>query len=308
MTSRWSENRIPDQTGRTVLITGANSGLGYETARALAHKGATVVMACRNAIKADAAKARIDATRPSGSLEIVAMDLADLESVRAGAEEFLDSHERLDVLVNNAGLMMTPKGKTAQGFETQFGVNHLGHYALTGHLLGVLQESGASRVVNVSSFGHRPGKIDFDDLQSERDYSPYSAYFQSKLANLLFTRELQSRLTAAGSETIAVAAHPGGSDTNLGHENPGGVLGTLMDKSRPIMDRFSQSAAMGALPQLLAATGRDVEGGDYYGPSGFMEMRGHPKKVGRSKRAKDDAVARRLWDVSEELTGVTYEW
>jgi NAD(P)-dependent dehydrogenase (short-subunit alcohol dehydrogenase family) len=309
MSTEWTEDDIIDQAGRTVVVTGANSGLGFETARALAQKGAHVVMACRNLDKAAAAKELIDETDPMGATELLEMDLGSLDSIRSAAEAFLSSHQRLDVLINNAGIMWTPKGLTVDGFEQQLGVNHLGHYALTGHLLGVLQESGAARVVSISSFGHKPGKINFDDLQSERKYSPYSAYFQSKLANLLFMRELQRRLVEADSEVISVAAHPGGSDTNLGHESSGGVVGTLFQKTRPLMDRFfSQSAQQGALPMLLAATGPDVVGGDYYGPSGFMESKGAPVEVGMSKRASDGATARRLWTVSEELTGVTYQW
>lgn len=308
MSRDWTESDIVDQTGKIVLVTGANSGLGFETARALAQKGAHVVMACRNLEKAAAAKQLIDAIDPIGATELLEMDLGSLDSIRIATETFLRSHQRLDVLVNNAGIMWTPKGLTVDGFEQQLGVNHLGHYALTGHLLGVLQESGAARVVSISSFGHKPGKINFDDLQSEMKYSPFKAYFQSKLANLLFMRELQRRLAEAKSETISVAAHPGGSSTNLGHESPGGVVSTLFQKARPLTDRLSQSAQQGALPMLLAATGPDVVGGDYYGPTGFMELRGAPVEVGMSKRALDDATARRLWAVSEELTSVTYKW
>jgi NAD(P)-dependent dehydrogenase (short-subunit alcohol dehydrogenase family) len=309
MSEKWTEADVADQTAKTVLVTGANSGLGLETARALAQNGANVVMACRNTEKAAAAKALIDETDPAGETDLLEMDLGNLDSIRSGVEVFLESHQRLDVLVNNAGIMWTPKGLTADGFEQQLGVNHLGHFALTGLLLEVLLESGPARVVTISSNGHKAGKIDLDDLQSEESYSPYGAYFQSKLANLLFMCELQRRFAAANSEAISVAAHPGGSDTNLGHENPGGIAGTLFEKSRPIMDRFfSQSAQQGALPTLLAATGPDVVGGDYYGPDGFMELKGAPTKVDMTKRAKDEAVARRLWQKSVELTGVTYEW
>jgi NAD(P)-dependent dehydrogenase (short-subunit alcohol dehydrogenase family) len=309
MSEKWTEADVADQTAKTVLVTGANSGLGLETARALAQNGANVVMACRNTEKAAAAKALIDETDPAGETDLLEMDLGNLDSIRSGVEVFLESHQRLDVLVNNAGIMWTPKGLTADGFEQQLGVNHLGHFALTGLLLEVLLESGPARVVTISSNGHKAGKIDLDDLQSEESYSPYGAYFQSKLANLLFLCELQRRFAAANSEAKTVSAHPGGSDKTHGDENPGGIAGTLFEKSRPIMDRFfSQSAQQGALPTLLAATGPDVVGGDYYGPDGFMELKGAPTKVDMTKRAKDEAVARRLWQKSVELTGVTYEW
>jgi len=304
--SDWTEGDIGDQTGRTILITGANSGIGYEAARALAQHGAHVVLACRTRSKADDAVARIAASNPSGSTEVLEMDLADLDSVAEAASRFASSHDRLDVLVNNAGLMATPLQRTAQGFEMQFGVNHLGHFALTGHLIEMLMASGPARVVSISSQGHRPGKIHFDDLNSEKKYSPWLAYFQSKLANLLFIGELQRRLALAKSEVIAVAAHPGVSSTNLGHESSG-VLGSMMKWTRPVFDRFvSQSAAMGALPTLRAAVDPSVDGGDYFGPDGFGEQRGHPVKVDSSNRAKDDAAAGRLWELSEQSTRVTF--
>lgn len=303
---QWTEVDIGDQTGRTVLITGANSGIGYEAARALAQHGAHVVLGCRTRSKADDAVARIDATNPLGSTEILEMDLADLDSVADAAFRFASSHDRLDVLVNNAGLMATPEQRTAQGFEMQFGVNHLGHFAFTGHLLELLMASGPARVVSISSQGHRPGRINFDDINSEQKYSAWPAYFQSKLANLLFTRELQRRLALAESEVIAVAAHPGLSSTNLGHESSG-VLSSMMQWTRPMFERFvSQSAAMGALPTLRAAVDPAVEGGDYFGPDGFGEQRGHPVKVDSSSRSKDDAAASRLWELSQQLTSVTY--
>ena len=304
--SDWTENDIGDQTGRTILITGANSGIGYEAARALAQHGAHVVLGCRTPNKADDAAARIDASNPSGSTEILEMDLADLDSVADAAARFASGHERLDVLVNNAGLMATPKQQTAQGFEMQFGVNHLGHFALTGHLIDMLMSNGPARVVSISSQGHRPGKMHFNDINGEKKYSPFAAYFQSKLANLLFIRELQRRLALAESEVIAVAAHPGASSTNIGHESSG-VLNSMLQWSRPMLDRFvTQSAAMGALPTLRAVVDPSAEGGDYFGPDGFGEQRGYPVKVDSSGRAKDDAAAGRLWTLSEQLTAVTY--
>ncbi|MGI9615665.1 MAG: oxidoreductase [Acidimicrobiales bacterium] len=305
----WTERDIPDLSGKTFLVTGANSGIGFEASRALAENGASVVMGCRNPAKAEQAIDAIVALEPRGRVELLQIDLADLASVSAAADEFLADHDQLDCLINNAGLMATPEQRTVQGFEMQLGVNHLAHFALTGHLIDRLIESGpGSRVVSISSMGHRPGRMKFDDLNSEESYSPWPAYFQSKLANLLFTRELQTRLdrTAADAEVLAVAAHPGASNTNLGHEGSGGVLGALMKLSRPVMNLTSQSAAMGALPTLRAATAADVQSGDYYGPDGFGEMRGHPEKVGMSGRAKSTADAEQLWAASEALTGVSY--
>ena len=305
--TRWTEDDIPDQSERTVLITGANSGIGFEAARAMAQHGATVVMGCRNKERAADALSSIEATNPTGPVEVLEMDLSDLASVRDAASSFVAKHDRLDILVNNAGLMATPRQRTADGFEMQFGVNHLGHFALTGHLIDVLTESGPSRIVSVSSLGHRLGKMKFDDLNADQSYSPWPAYFQSKLANLLFTRELQRRLSQTERDIIAVAAHPGVSRTNLGSESPGGVLSKLMAVTRPMFERLgAQSAQMGALPTLRAAVDPSANGGDYYGPNGFGEQRGNPKKVDMSSRAKSDSDARKLWDISEQLTAVTY--
>lgn len=306
MTDPWTEESIPDQSGAAFAVTGATSGLGWETARALAQHGARVLVGARTDAKASDAIERIAQTRPAGTLEPWVIDLADLDSVAAGASQLVATESRLDGLVNNAGIMWSPYGTTAQGFEQQLGVNHLGHFALTGRVLPLLLDTEDSRVVSVSSNGHRPGRINTEDLQSEKSYSPYAAYFQSKLANLLFTSELQRRLTDAGSSTIAVAAHPGGSATNLGHENPGGVRGALYALLQPLAGWLAQPAAMGALPQLRAATDASVQGDDYYGPSGFGELRGHPVPVDRSDRAKDAVTAGWLWDRSAELTGVDY--
>ena len=304
---KWTEADIPDQTGRTALITGANSGIGFEAARALAEHGARVVLACRSRVKADAAVQAIATTAPGADVWVLELDLADLDQVTVAAATFASAHDRLDLLINNAGLMAIPKQTTVQGYEMQLGVNHLAHFALTGRLLDRLLATPGSRVVSISSQGHRPGRIAFDDLQSERTYGPWKAYFQSKLANLLFIGELQRRLTAADSPTLALAAHPGGSRTNLGHENPGGILNTIGHVGRPVIEKIAlQSAAMGALPTLRAATDPAVVGGEYFGPDGLGEQRGHPRVVGRSRRAQDEDVARRLWEVSEELTGVRY--
>jgi len=297
MRKKWTTDNIPDQTGRIAIVTGANSGIGYETALALAQKDATVVMACRNLAKANPAAEQIRATNPSGTVEVMQLDLGDLESVKAFAAAFQEKYDRLDLLINNAGIMMPPYGKTTQGFETQFGVNHLGHFALTGLLLNLLLQTPQSRVVTVSSMSHRFGRIDFDDLNWEKGYNPNAAYGQSKLANLLFTYELQRKLTATGQDTIATAAHPGWTGTNL--QRHAAWLNFL--------NRFvAQAPPMGALPTLMAATEPGVNGGEYFGPGGFMEMRGYPQRVKSNDRSYDEDVAAKLWGVSEELTGVRY--
>ena len=292
----WTSADIPDQTGRTAVITGANTGLGYETARALAGRGARVVLAVRNLDKGKAAADLIARRYPGADVAVQELDLTSLDSVRAAADQLRAGHDRIDLLINNAGVMMTPKATTNDGFELQFGTNHLGHFALTGLLLDRLLATPGSRVVTVSSNGHRFGRIDFDDLQSERSYSRTGAYGQAKLANLLFTYELQKRV--AGTDTIAAAAHPGSSATELGRNLP-----------RIVEWGFGltvQSSEMGALPQLRAATDPTVRGGQYYGPGGFLQMRGYPKIVSSNRRSHDVAAQRRLWSVSEELTGVTY--
>ncbi len=302
----WTEADVPDQSGRRVLITGANSGLGWENARALAGAGAHVTLGCRNSQKAEDAVQQIMAVHPDASVEILLMDMADLASIRSAVDSGGDGP--LDLLINNAGIMATPFAKTADGFESQLGVNHLGHFALTGLLLDRLTEAPAARVVTVSSQGHRPGKINFEDLASERRYNRAIAYFRSKLANLLFTYELQRRLEDAGSTASALAAHPGGSDTELGRsrDGSGGWSAKLISLAGPLSSRLMQTARMGALPTLRAAVDPAAKGGQYYGPDGLMQQRGHPVLVESSKRSHDTDVARRLWEVSEELTGVSY--
>jgi NAD(P)-dependent dehydrogenase (short-subunit alcohol dehydrogenase family) len=304
----WTEADVPDLAGRRALVTGANTGLGWENARALAGAGAHVVMGCRNPQKAEEALERLRAVHPDASAEILLMDMADLSSIRDAVER--DGDAPLDVLINNAGIMGTPKAITVDGFESQLGTNHLGHFALTGLLLRRLEAAPAARVVTVSSFGHRPGKIDFDDLQNESGYNRWVAYFQSKLANLLFTYEFQRRLEAAGSSTSALAAHPGGSNTELGksRDGSGGLTAKIIAWGEPISARLMQTSQMGALPTLRAAVDPQAKGGQYYGPDGWMEQKGHPVAVRSSKRSYDQAAARRLWDVSEELTGVQYEF
>jgi NAD(P)-dependent dehydrogenase (short-subunit alcohol dehydrogenase family) len=299
--AKWTEADIPDQTGRVVVITGANTGLGYETAAALAEQGAHVVLAVRNLDKGKDAAARISVTSPRGEVALQELDLTSLESIRAAADQLRSDHDRVDLLINNAGVMWTPKSNTKDGFELQFGTNHLGHFAFTGLLLDRLLPVAGSRVVTVSSSGHRiRADIHFDDLQWERSYNRVGAYGQSKLANLLFTYELQRRLAPRGT-TIAVAAHPGGSRTELTRNLP-----ALFARVAPLVEPLFQDAAMGALPTLRAATDPGVLGGQYFGPDGFAELRGHPKLVASSDKSHDVDVQRRLWAVSEELTGVVY--
>jgi NAD(P)-dependent dehydrogenase (short-subunit alcohol dehydrogenase family) len=296
--AKWTTADIPDQTGRVAVITGANTGLGYETARALAEHGAHVVLAVRNLDKGKDAAARITADGPRGEVALQELDLTSLDSVRAASRQLRSDYDRIDLLVNNAGVMWTPKSVTSDGFELQFGTNHLGHYAFTGLLLDRLLPVAGSRIVTVSSIGHRIlADIHFDDLQWEHSYNRVAAYGQAKLANLLFTYELQRRLASHGT-TIAAAAHPGGSSTELSRDLPR-ALGRGFDL-------VSQDAAMGALPTLRAATDPHVTGGQYYGPDGFGGMRGYPKVVASSTKSHDAERQRRLWAVSEELTGVTY--
>lgn len=299
MSQKWTENSVPDMSGKVVIVTGANSGIGFETARVLAAQGAEVVMACRNLEKAGAAAEQIRQAVPQAKLEIMRIDLADLASVRQFAAEFQSRYSQLDLLINNAGVMIPPFTETADGFELQFGANHLGHYALTGLLLTTIMDTSHSRIVNVSSMAHRfgSGTINFDNLNAENGYNAQGAYAQSKLANLLFTLELNQQLAAHGSDTIATAAHPGWTVTGL-------QKGMMHSLSRVV----GQTPAMGALPTLMAATESDVQANDYIGPGRLWEMRGYPKKVGRTDAAQDAALAQRLWQVSEEMTGVRYEW
>ncbi len=297
--TRWTSEEIENQTGRVAIVTGANSGIGYEAALELARAGATVVLAVRDPQRGEEAAGRIRKGVAEAKVEVMTLDLADLDSVRAFADAFGKKHEALHLLVNNAGVMMPPKSKTANGFELQFGTNHIGHFALTGLLLDRLLHTAGSRVVSVASMAHTWGTIDFEDLQWERKrYKKGKSYGQSKLANLLFTYELQRRLEAAGAKTVAVAAHPGWTSTNL--QRSSGLFRAM----NPI---FAMKAWQGALPTLYAATAGDVEGGQYFGPGGFMEMRGYPKRVQSNDKSRDEAVAARLWDVSEDLSGVHFE-
>lgn len=294
----WTTADIPDQSGRTAVITGANTGLGFETAKALAEKGAHVVIAVRNTTKGDQAAARI-----SGDVEVQELDLTSLASINAAADALKSRFDKIDLLINNAGVMTTPKGTTKDGFELQFGTNHLGHFALTGLLLDALLDVDGARIVTVSSNGHKMGgAIHWDDLQWERSYSRMGAYTQSKLANLLFTYELQRRLAPRG-KTIAVAAHPGTATTELARSLPRPIERAFL-AAAPIL--FAQTPDGGALPTLRAATDPGVLGGQYYGPDGIGQQRGAPVVVASSAQSYDVEQQRRLWEISEELTKVTF--
>jgi NAD(P)-dependent dehydrogenase (short-subunit alcohol dehydrogenase family) len=301
--AKWTTADIPSQSGRTAVITGANSGVGFATASALASRGARVVMAVRNLEKGERVVARIKAAHPGAIVELVELDLTSLRSIAIAAAQMRIEYDRIDLLINNAGVMWTPKATTVDGFELQFGTNHLGHFALTGLLLERLLPVADSRVVTVSSGGHRiRAAIHFDDLHWERRYDRIGAYGQSKLANLLFTYELQRRLAPLGT-TLAVAAHPGVANTELsGHLS--WLSKTMLHLAAPWPLR--QDAEHGALPTLRAATDAGVVGGQYYGPDGFGEMRGHPTVVESSKQSHDVELQRRLWAVSEQLTGMVY--
>ena len=303
----WTTDDIPYLAGRTAVVTGANSGLGFESALALARAGAQVVMACRDQAKGAAALDLIRASVPDAAAIVAPLDLADLGSVAAFAKAYAGDHDGLDILLNNAGVMAIPRRETADGFEMQFGTNHLGHFALTAHLLDSLLARPGARVVTVSSAVAQVGKIRFDDLQGTRKYGKWSAYSQAKLANQLFTLELDRRASARGVDLVSVAAHPGYAATNLQAVGPQMSGSGLMERLTALGNSlFGQSAAGGALPSLYAATAPGVSGGQYFGPDGFMAQRGAPTTVPFVKAAKDPVAARRLWDVSEELTGVRF--
>jgi NAD(P)-dependent dehydrogenase (short-subunit alcohol dehydrogenase family) len=304
MSSKWTSDQIPNQSGRTAIVTGANSGLGLIVARELAAAGARVIATSRDAGKGAKALEIIKAAHPAANVEVAQLDLADLASVRAFAQRILDSHDELDILINNAGVMAAPYARTADGYELQFGTNHLGHFALTGLVLPAFKQRVGTRVATVASNNHKAGKMRLDDLQGEKHYSRWGAYAQSKLANLLFMYELDRRLKEAGLPMISVAAHPGYSATNLQLSGPPFQERIFLS----LANRFiAQSAEIGALPILYAATYPELAGGSYVGPDGPAEMRGYPTLVQPTDRAKDVATAKRLWETSEKLTGVRYE-
>jgi NAD(P)-dependent dehydrogenase (short-subunit alcohol dehydrogenase family) len=300
MADGWTAKDIPDQSGRTAIVTGANSGLGLVTARELARAGASVVMACRNLDKGHAAIEQVRAAVPNAQVQLEELDLASMESVRAFAERFKATHDGLDLLINNAGVMAPPRRRTADGFELQFGTNHLGHFLLTTLLLPSMEGREDARVVTLSSTAHKIGRIAFDNLNGDRHYFRWRAYGQSKLANLLFALELDRRLRREGSTVKSLAAHPGYAATNLQTAAPPLIDRVVMKISNAVI---AQSDEMGALPTLFAATQLGLDGGTYVGPDGPSEQRGHPTVVQPNGRARDEDTARRLWQVSEELTG-----
>lgn len=294
---KWMTEDIPDLLGKTAIVTGANSGIGFETAKALMHKGAHVYLACRDEFFGTFALNKLKLEKLDARATFLNLDLTDLSSIHSFVETFKNRENQLDILCNNAGVMMCPFSKTKDGFEMQIGTNHLGHFALTGKLIDIFSNTPNARVITVSSLYHRPGKIDFENLNGEKKYNPVKAYQQSKLANLLFTFELVRRLKQNGNNLISAASHPGWTATNLQKYK------FSFKMMNPI---FAQKPQQGALPTLYAATALDVSNGDYFGPGGFMEIRGCPKKVKASSRAMDKETAEKLWQVSEELTGVKY--
>ncbi|MGB8221691.1 MAG: oxidoreductase, partial [Polyangiales bacterium] len=306
MSQDWNLDRVPDLSGRTMVITGANSGIGYEAALAFASRNASVILACRNQDKARAAADRIRREAPNAPMELIPLDLSDLSSVHAFADAFRQGHSTLNALINNAGVMALPRRLTKDGFEMQLGTNHLGHFALTGHLIDVLLATPGSRVVNVSSIAHKFGKIRFHDLQWEKGYSKWAAYGQSKLANLLFTHELDRRLKEAGSDTISVACHPGWAATNLQQAGPKMEGSKLMERLSAWGNAWlAQDAAAGALPTIFA-TVEPLRGDEYIGPTRLMGWHGPPELIEPLGKAHDPEVAERLWEESERLTGVRF--
>lgn len=300
MSKKWKAKDIPDLTGKVIIVTGANSGIGWEASKVFAEKGAHVVMACRSVAKGEVAQRDL-----SGSSEVAQLNLASLTSVRVFVDKFKAKHGKLDILVNNAGVMAIPYRKTEDGFEMQFGTNHLGHFALTGLLLQPLLASNKSRIVNVSSIAHEQGMMNWDDLAWEKNYSEWGAYGMSKLANLLFAYELQRKLEVAGVDTMSIGCHPGYAATNLQSIEPERWATRLTDMLMKVTNRLlAQSAAMGALPTLYAALADEVNGGDYIGPA--KKMRGFPVKVESNDKSHNRQDATKLWGISEQLTGIKY--
>jgi NAD(P)-dependent dehydrogenase (short-subunit alcohol dehydrogenase family) len=304
---RWTVDHIPDLSGKMAVITGANSGLGFETTRGLASKGAHIVLACRDVDKGNSAMARIHAEFPKASLEVMELDLANLAAVHSFADAFSQRYPSLHILGNNAGVMALPYGQTVDGFEMHFGINHLGHFALTGLLMEQIRNTAAARVVTVSSGTHRFGKINLSSLQGNGSYRKWVAYARSKLANVMFAYELQRRLEGYGVDAVSVAADPGYAATNLQYAGPRMEGSVVWSRIMKVANRLlAQSAEMGALPILYAATSPAVQGGDYVGPDGLFGLRGYPQKVRSGRASYDRESAAKLWEVSEELTGVRY--
>lgn len=305
MKQEWTKKNIPSLEGKIIIVTGGNSGLGYESVKAFAEKGAQVIMTCRNVTKGEHARNHILHHCKDAKIEVMQLDLMSLRSVRAFANEFKSRYSHLHVLLNNAGIMRVPFKLTEDGIESQQATNHFGHFALTGLLLDVLRATPGARVVSVSSMAHRMGDMNFDNLLYEggKDYSPWKAYGRSKLENLLFTFELQRFFEANNMPAMAIAAHPGVSGTNLFSHIGGNKIQKLF---RPIFDLFVQTPYMGALPQIRACVDQQVQGGEYYGPDGRGEMKGYPVKVNPSELAQNTEVAAKLWKASEEITGVKF--
>lgn len=304
---KWTIENIPDLTGNVIIVTGGNSGLGFESVKAFAESGAEVVLASRSAEKGETAKTQIMKSNPKGKIQVMKLDLMDFSSIKEFTQEFRGKYDQLNVLLNNAGIMTTPYFLTKDELEAQNGTNHFGHYALTGQLMDLIVKTPGSRIVNVSSNAHKYGKMDFENLLYEngKDYTPMKSYARSKLSNLLFTYKLQGLFESNKIDSISVAAHPGASRTNLGRflENKWWFKPLFS-----MMAPFTQDQAQGALPQIRAAVDPNVKGGEYYGPSGFGEMKGDPVIVKSNKASHDIGDAEKLWEVSEKLTGITYEF
>lgn len=304
---KWSYDNIPSQEGRIAIVTGANSGLGYYTSKGLADKGCEVVMACRNLKKAEEAREKLTKEIPGAKLLVMKLDLGDLDSVKAFAEKFKKQYKKLDLLINNAGLMAIPYRKTVDGFEMQFGVNHLGHFALTALLFELVRKTKGARIVNVSSAAHNLGQIRFEDINWEKSYNKWRAYGMSKLANIHFTLELADKVTSHGLDTMVLAAHPGYADSKLMEKGPEMKGHKFIIKAGRLVNKVvAQPTHMGALPTLYAATAEEAKHRAYYGPRGFLGLRGYPERVypNRKKISKD--VQERLWKLSEELTKVEF--
>ena len=309
MTEKWSTMDIPDQTGKNIIVTGANSGLGYQTSLELVKKGARVILACRNEEKGNLAASRISNQVPNAVLEVLSLDLSDLSSIRFFVKKFSEKYNKLNVLVNNAGVMALPQLQTADQFEMQFGTNHLGHFALTALLFPILKETANSRVVTLSSLMHKFGKINFDDLNCEKSYAKWKAYGQSKLANLMFATELQKKLDIHDIKMLSLAAHPGWSATNLQTKGAELEHARVTKKLNELANKLlAQSASIGALPSLYAATSPKVKPGSYYGPGGWLKMHGHPVEEKINRKLVDPEISGKLWLKSEELIGIKFHF